>query len=91
MVRMNDDVMVTTEAVKNERATMGTVSPSSPVFLTVDEVAAVLRCSARSVYRLVDSGRMLPPCRFGRLLRWHGAAFDAWVANGCPASRPSRR
>jgi len=62
-----------------------------PVFLTADEVAAVLKCSARAVYRMVDSGRIPPPYRFGKMLRWNAAAFEAWVASGCPAPRLSRR
>jgi len=91
MVRMNDETMVTMEPVKNEQDTRPATTPSTPTFLTVDEVAAVLRCSTRSVYRLMDSGRILQPCRFGGLLRWNAAAFDAWVAGGCPAPRSSRR
>ena len=65
-----------------------------PAFLTIDEVAAVLRVSVRSVYRLVDTGRILPPTRFGSLLRWNAAAFDAWIAEGSPpyrSGRPGRR
>jgi len=65
-----------------------------PTFLTIDEVAAVLRCSVRSVYRLVDAGRILPPTRFGGLLRWNAAAFDAWIAEGAPPPyrpKPGRR
>ena len=41
------------------------------VMLTADDVAAMLACSTRTVYRLADSGRMPPPCRLGRLARAH--------------------
>lgn len=53
--------------------------------LTVQEVATVLNCSARTVYRLADSGRMPPPFRLGGLVRWSPAVFEAWISHGCPA------
>ena len=53
--------------------------------LAADQVAAILNCSTRTVYRLVDSGRMPPPCRLGGLVRWNAAVLDAWIAAGCPA------
>ena len=82
---------ITGNETKTEETSSVVAGRKSQTFLTVDEVAAVLRCSTRSVYRLVDSGRILQPCRFGGLLRWNAAAFDAWVADGCPSCRPKRR
>ena len=82
---------ITGNETKTEETSPVVAGRKSQTFLTVDEVAAVLRCSARSVYRLMDSGRILQPCRFGGLLRWNAAAFDAWIAGGCPAPRSSRR
>ena len=76
---------------KTEETPPAAAEQKPPVFLTADEVAAVLRCSARAVYRMADTGRILPPCRFGRILRWNAAAFEAWVASGCPALRSSRQ
>jgi excisionase family DNA binding protein len=61
--------------------------PAILAFLTINDVAAVLRCSVRSVYRLMDTGRILPPTRFGGLLRWNVAAFEAWIAEGSPPCR----
>ncbi len=52
--------------------------------LAADQVAAILNCSTRTVYRLVDSGRMPPPCRLGGLVRWNAAVIEAWIAAGCP-------
>jgi len=77
------------ESKTEETPPAGTGKP--PVFLTADEVAAVLKCSARAVYRMADTGKILQPCRLGGLLRWNAAAFDAWIASGCPAPRSSRR
>lgn len=56
--------------------------------MTVQEVAVLLRCSARTVYRLADTGKLPPPCRLGGLVRWSAPAVRAWVTAGCPASRP---
>lgn len=38
--------------------------------LDVGEVAELLGCSARHVYRLADAGRMPAPVRVGALIRW---------------------
>jgi excisionase family DNA binding protein len=59
--------------------------------LTVQDVAGILKCSARTVYRLVDAGRMPPPCRLGALVRWPAAAIESWVADGCPGANVRRR
>ena len=61
------------------------------MLLTIEDVAAVLRCSPRSVYRLIGSGRVPPPCRFGSLMRWTPATIETWVAEGCPPLRRAPR
>ena len=59
--------------------------------LTVAELAALLRCSSRTVYRLADAGRLPAPCRLGGMVRWPATVIDAWMAAGCPMSaRPGR-
>lgn len=63
--------------------------PDGPALLTVHEVAGLLHCSARTVYRLADSGRMPRPVRLGALVRWHRATINEWIDGGCPA--PQRR
>ena len=68
-----------------QKATFGTM------LLTIEDVAAVLRCSPRSVYRLIGSGRVPPPCRFGSLMRWTPATIETWVAEGCPPLRRAPR
>ena len=60
-------------------------APSShAVMLTVDGVAALLVCSPRTVYRLVDTGRIPRPVRIGGMIRWPREPFERWVAQGCP-------
>lgn len=56
-----------------------------PAMLTVDQVAALLGCSARHVYRLADMGRMPRPVKLGALVRWPRAVIESWIAAGCPS------
>ena len=58
-----------------------------PALLTVNDVAWLLNCSARTVYRLADSGRIPPPVRLGRLVRWSRRTLEVWLAEGCPACK----
>jgi excisionase family DNA binding protein len=55
--------------------------------LTVKEVAWLLDCSPRSVYRLADAGRMPSPVRVGRLVRWRWGEIESWIKADCPAVR----
>jgi len=57
--------------------------------MTVQEVADLLHCSARTVYRLADGGRMPRPVRLGALVRWHRATINEWIDAGCPT--PQRK
>ena len=52
--------------------------------LTVHDVAGMLHCSARSVYRLADSGHMPRPVKLGALVRWPRERIENWIAQGCP-------
>jgi len=61
------------------------------VMMTVQDLAKLLCCSPRTVYRLADSGRVPPPARLGALVRWNPATVQAWMAAGCPAARTFRR
>ena len=75
--------------------TSGTISngsaPPAQALLTIDDVAALLQCSARTISRLVERGRIPRPCRFGALLRWPRPQVEAWIAQGCPDCRQSGR
>ena len=54
--------------------------------LTVQDVAELLKCSTRHVYRLADSGRMPRPIKLGALVRWPREQLESWIAHGCPSS-----
>jgi len=65
--------------------------PSAAQLLDVEQVAAILNCSTRHVYRLHDSGRMPPAVRLGSLVRWRRSDLDAWLADGCKPCRTAGR
>ncbi len=48
-------------------------------FMTVGEVAAVLRVSSMTVYRLINAGQ-LPAVRIGRSFRVHEGELDRYLA-----------
>ena len=50
----------------------------------VDKVTKLLECSASTVYRLADSGRLPRPRKIGHLIRWSVGEIRKWVENGCP-------
>lgn len=58
---------------------------SDSVLLAVEDVAEMLRCSTRSVYRLADAGKMPRPVRLGALVRWNRASVMDWISKGCPS------
>lgn len=60
---------------------------SPATLLDVKQVAALLCCSARHVYRMSDSGAMPRPRHVGALVRWCRAEIEQWVAVGCPKVR----
>ncbi len=66
-----------------------------PRLVSVSDVAALLRCSARQIYRLVESEKMPPPLKLGGMVRWDRVAIEQWICDGCPAcptvKRPSRK
>ena len=74
--------MVMMAELKEEKAERET-----PAMLTVHDVARMLNCSARTVYRLTDAGRMPRPVKLGALVRWPREVFDQWIAAGCPDQR----
>jgi len=55
--------------------------------LTVHDVARMLCCSARTVYRLTDSGRVPRPVKLGSLVRWPRETIEDWIAQGCPRAQ----
>jgi excisionase family DNA binding protein len=57
---------------------------SAATLIDVDQVAHLLRCSPRHVYRLAHSGSMPRPRYLGALVRWSLSEVEQWVNDGCP-------
>lgn len=66
--------------------------PTVPAeLLGVRDVCALLGgCSARSVYRLCDSGKMPFGLKLNGMRRWRRAELVAWLAAGCPPVRTAK-
>jgi excisionase family DNA binding protein len=60
---------------------------SPATLIDVEQVASLLRCSPRTVYRLSNAGRMPAPVRLGSLVRWRRGDVEAWIAGGCKTVR----
>jgi excisionase family DNA binding protein len=54
-----------------------------PALLDVQQVADLLNCSTRHVYRLVSAGQMPAPCKIRALVRWHRPTIEQWMCGGC--------
>lgn len=68
-------------------ADRGRKAGESALLIDVRDVADMLHCSPRHVYRLSDRGGMPRPLKLGTLVRWERAAVERWIANGCPPVR----
>jgi excisionase family DNA binding protein len=55
-----------------------------PKLLNVTEVAEILQCSERHVYRLEAKGLMPEAVRPGSIVRWQQERISAWIHAGCP-------
>ena len=71
---------VTIERLHKHSAPSGVL----PAMLTVHDVATMLNCSPRTVYRLTDTGRIPHPVKLGALVRWPREVIEQWIAAGCP-------
>src|ERR1041385_976927 len=64
--------------------------PTRAELLTVNDVAELLSCSPRHVYRLADGGRLPRPRKLGALVRWSRAEVLDWIAGGWEPVRTAR-
>lgn len=77
--------MVLTEAVMVARPGPRSATLDPSLMLTAADVATMLACSTKTVYRLADRGVLPRPVRLGGLLRWRRWDVEQWIAEGCPA------
>lgn len=66
--------------------------PAVPAeLLGIRDVCALLGgCSARSVYRLCDAGKMPFGLKLNGMRRWRRAELVAWLDAGCPPVRVAK-
>ena len=87
----NNEVTVNLQPIKNtkpyDRNTLLRKSTVKVGMLTIRDIARILNCSGRSIYRLVDAGRIPPPVKLGGMNRWPQQAFEAWIAQGCQPTK----
>ena len=62
------------------------------ILLDVSDVAALLSCSVRHVWRMADGGHLPRPISIGlKLKRWPRKSIETWLADGCPAEPRATR
>lgn len=61
-----------------------------PELLTIRELAAILKVSQRSIWRLVASGQLVGPLRVGGSIRWRYDTIREWIDTGCPRLTTTR-
>lgn len=49
-----------------------------PKYLSLPQVSARYSCSRATVYRLIQSKKMPPPCKIGGMSRWAVTDLEAW-------------
>lgn len=64
----------------------GENSHPSPLLISVDEVATILKCSIRTVWRMDSAGHLPSPVRISGLVRWRYQELIAWIEQGCPST-----
>ena len=57
----------------------------TPPLMSVKDMARLLACSTRTIYRLADRGAIPGPARIGGLLRWPRHVVDRWIDDECPS------
>ena len=70
------------------RDNASTAPSSEERLIPVDDVAAILAVSRRTVFRWSDVGKMPPPLRIGGSIRWRLTDVRRWIADGCPTIKP---
>jgi excisionase family DNA binding protein len=56
------------------------------LLIDTNQVAKLLKVSARTVWRMEHSGEMPKAIRIGKAVRWGYDEINAWVGAGCPSA-----
>ncbi|QVL33221.1 helix-turn-helix domain-containing protein [Telmatocola sphagniphila] len=84
--------MTTTTVLRAPRKANETNVPKSTgELVTVNDIAALLGCTWRTVYRMADEGKIPFGLKIGGLRRWHLGEFKEWIAAGAKPVRSRKR
>ena len=61
------------------------VAANNAMLISANQLAEMLQISERTLWRLLSSGQILPPVRFGGNTRWRFSDVEQWIEQGCPA------
>lgn len=56
---------------------------AEPLLMTAQDVAASLKISLRTLWRLLSAGQLIRPVRVGGSTRWRTADVRKWIEEGC--------
>ncbi len=78
--------IATRESAGNTGSSAPLMSSGStpPLLLNRNDVARELRCSTKSVNRLIARGGLPVPVQVGQRKRWRRDDLVRWIAEGCP-------
>jgi predicted DNA-binding transcriptional regulator AlpA len=68
---------------------MATDVSESIALITAADVAAMLKVSVRTLWRLRSAGQIPEPVRLGGAVRWRLDEIKKWIAGGCRMSTNS--
>jgi excisionase family DNA binding protein len=66
----------------------GTGVDATPILISAEELARLMRVSERTLWRLLSAGKVPQPVRIGRSTRWRYAEVREWIEKGCPGPSP---
>jgi predicted DNA-binding transcriptional regulator AlpA len=64
---------------------METITPKR--LLTINDLAKILKCSRRTIFRLNVQQKTPPPLDINGLSMWPAKEIKRWVAIGCPSRK----
>lgn len=64
--------------------------PPTPMLLTVEDVARLLRTTPKAIYTMVSRGQLPGVCRIGRRLLFGQATLLAWLSEKSGTPSPGR-
>jgi len=61
-----------------------TAQIDEPLLINADELAVLLGMSARTIWRMLSTGKLIEPLRLGGSTRWRLEEVRQWIDEGCP-------